>query len=205
MTMTEPNAIAPRKSRRLGVTAAACTIFVAGMVGMAFAASPLYRIFCQLTGYGGTTQQAERAPVQPIAREMTVRFDTNVSDELGWEFRPSERAVKLKVGEVGEATFTVENQTAAPATAVAAFNVTPGEVGLYFNKISCFCFTDQTLAPGEKRELKVIFFVDPAIARDHELDAVDTLTLSYSFYPAASQAPVKPVANAGDKAEGNAL
>jgi cytochrome c oxidase assembly protein subunit 11 len=192
--MDRENPPATRKVRRAGLTAAACAIFVAGMVGMAFAAVPLYKIFCQLTGYGGTTQQAERAPSATLARELTIRFDANISNSLGWSFRPEKHAISVKVGEVAQVDFIAENRSGTANTGVAAFNVAPGEVGAYFNKISCFCFTAQTLAAGEARKLPVVFFVDPAIAKDHELDSVDTVTLSYSFYPAAEPAPAKPLA-----------
>jgi cytochrome c oxidase assembly protein subunit 11 len=172
-----------RRKPRLGLTATACAVFVAGMVGMAFAAVPLYQIFCQVTGYGGTTQRASSAP-QAIDRPVTVRFDSNIANGLGWSFRPLTRQVRLKVGEVGQAVFVAANRTDRRTSGTAAFNVSPLEAGVYFNKIACFCFSDQALAPGESAELPVTFFVDPAIAGDKELDGVYTITLSYTFYPA---------------------
>lgn len=187
-----------RKSARkasLGLTAAACAVFVAGMVGVSFAAVPLYRIFCALTGYAGTTQQATRAPDATLDRIIKIRFDANIGNGLGWSFRPVERQVRVKVGAVAEVSFVAENRGATRTTATAAFNVTPLEVGAYFNKTACFCFTDQTLGPGEKVILPVVFFVDPSIAEDRNLDVVDTITLSYTFYPADSQ-PTRPVAAA---------
>lgn len=170
---------------RIALTAAACAVFVAGMVGMAFAAVPLYRLFCQITGLAGTTQRADTAPAAAIDREVMVRFDANVGNGLGWGFRPLTRSVELKVGAVGEAVFVVENRTDQPTTGTAVFNVTPLEVGTYFNKIACFCFDEQTLKPGERLEMPVTFFVDPAIADDPDLDHVRTITLSYTFYPVA--------------------
>jgi cytochrome c oxidase assembly protein subunit 11 len=187
----------PRQRSRIAMTAAFCVVFVAGMVGMAYAAVPLYRIFCALTGYGGTTQRAKVAPSATVARTVTVRFDTNIGNGLGWSFRPEIRQVTVKLGEPAEVAFLAENRTAAKSSAVAAFNVTPGEAGAYFDKISCFCFKAQTLNAGESVRLPVVFFVDPAMVNDHDLDGVDTITLSYTFFPAApEQAPAKPVAEA---------
>jgi cytochrome c oxidase assembly protein subunit 11 len=168
---------------KIGLTAAACAVFVAAMVGMAFASVPLYRLFCQVTGLSGTTQQSDSAPAATIDREVDIRFDANVGNGLGWGFRPLTRSVEIKVGEVGEAVFTAENRTNRPVTAAAVFNVTPLEAGAYFNKISCFCFKAQTLQPGQSIEMPVTFFVDPAIADDPDLDHVRTITLSYTFYP----------------------
>jgi cytochrome c oxidase assembly protein subunit 11 len=168
------------------LTAAACAVFVAAMVGMAFAAVPFYRLFCQITGLAGTTQRADAAPEAAIARDVSVRFDANVGNGLGWSFRPLTRSVEIKVGEVGEAVFVAENRTGQPTTGTAVFNVTPLEAGAYFNKIACFCFDEQTLEPGERLEMPVTFFVDPAIAEDGDMDSVRTITLSYTFYPVVS-------------------
>jgi cytochrome c oxidase assembly protein subunit 11 len=174
----------------LGLTAAVCAVFVAGMLGMSFAAVPLYRIFCQVTGFGGTTQRAEAAPAGTLDRTVTVRLDGNVSNGLGWSFRPVDRAVRVKLGEVGVATFVAENRGGRATTGTAAFNVTPEVVGAYFNKIACFCFTEQTLAPGESTEMAVSFFVDPAFADDPDLRATATVTLSYTWFPAAPSSPL---------------
>jgi cytochrome c oxidase assembly protein subunit 11 len=181
--------------RRIGLTAAACVVFIAGMVGMSFAAVPLYAIFCQVTGLGGTTQRADAAPDAVADRSIQVRFDANVGNGLGWSFRPLTRAVQVKMGEVGEAIFVAENRTDRPVTGAAVFNVTPLEVGAYFNKIACFCFSDQTLTPGESTDMPVTFFVDPAMAKDINLKNINTITLSYTFYP--STTPPRPVAAAG--------
>lgn len=195
---------APRPTARtIGLTAAACAVFVAGMVGVTFASAPLYRIFCQVTGYAGTTQKAERAPGTRLDRTVTVRFDANVGNGLGWSFRPLTREVSVRLGEVGTATFVAENRMPTTVTGSAAFNVTPGEVGLYFNKIACFCFTEQTLAPGERVEMPVTFFVDPALAADPDLGGTNTITLSYTFYPAT--APARPVAAAAGAKASDAL
>ncbi len=179
------------------MTAAFCAVFVAGMVGMAFASVPLYRIFCSLTGYGGTTQRAKAAPQATLARTVIVRFDANVANGLGWSFRPEVRQVIVKLGEPAEVAFLAENRTAAKSSGLAAFNVTPGEAGAYFDKIACFCFSAQTLKAGESVRMPVVFFVDPLMVNDHDLDGVDTITLSYTFFPAAAgEVPAKPVADA---------
>jgi cytochrome c oxidase assembly protein subunit 11 len=189
---------------RLGLTAAICVVFVAGMVGMSFAAVPLYRVFCQVTGFGGTTQRATDAPTRILEREVTVRFDGNVANGLGWSFRPLQRQITLRAGEVAEVAFLAENRTDAPTTGTASFNVTPNAAGVYFNKLACFCFTEQSLAAGQSVDMPVQFFVDPAIAEDHELDYVNTITLSYTFYPVA-EPRAEPVAAAGADGGANAL
>ena len=181
-----------RPERSIGLTAAACAVFVAGMVGMSFAAVPLYAMFCQVTGYGGTTQRADAAPEATLDRTITVRFDANVGNGLGWSFRPAAREVRVKLGEIGEVAYLAENRTRGVTTGSAVVNVAPGEAGVYFNKIACFCFTEQTLAAGERVEMPVTFFVDPAIADDPDLAGINTITLSYTFYPAA--APARPLA-----------
>lgn len=194
---------ARRPHRNIGLTAAACAVFVAGMVGITFASAPLYAVFCQVTGYGGTTQRADAAPDAILDRVVTVRFDANVGNGLGWSFRPAVREVKVKLGEIGEVVYLAENRMRTAATGSAVFNVAPGEAGVYFNKIACFCFTEQTLAAGERVEMPVTFFVDPAIVDDPDLAGTNTITLSYTFYPAAQ--PAKPLAAASADAAANAL
>jgi cytochrome c oxidase assembly protein subunit 11 len=184
-----------QSSSRAGLTAAICVVFVAGMVGMSFAAVPLYSIFCQVTGFGGTTQRADAAPERALDREITVRFDGNIANGLGWSFRPRERHIRLRIGDVAEIAFIAQNRGGATSTGTAAFNVTPLAAGAYFNKIACLCFTDQTLEPGEEVEMPVRFFVDPAIAEDSELDYIDAITLSYTFFPTDNPEP-KPLAAA---------
>ncbi len=158
---------------------------VVAMVGMAYAAVPLYDLFCRTTGYGGTTQRSETGADRIIDREIVVRFDANVSG-LPWEFRPVQPQVQLKAGETGIATFVAVNRSDVATAGSATFNVTPDAAGAYFNKIECFCFTRQDLEPGASVEMGVQFFVDPAIAEDGDLDATRTITLSYSFFPVAS-------------------
>jgi cytochrome c oxidase assembly protein subunit 11 len=187
-----------RKRRTAAATALICMAVVAGMVGLSFAAVPLYSLFCQVTGFGGTTQRADGPADRVLDRQVTVRFDANTGNGLDWRFRPVTRQVTLRVGETGEAVFRAENVSDVPLTGTATFNVTPEQVGIYFTKIACFCFTEQTLQPGEVLDMPVVFYVDPAIAEDAELDYVRTITLSYTFFPAERRAPA-PLAALGAK------
>jgi cytochrome c oxidase assembly protein subunit 11 len=154
------------------------------MVGLAYASVPLYRMFCQVTGFGGTTQRAEAAPEKTVERRMTILFDANTAGSLPWTFEPVQRSLEVKVGEENFAYYRATNNSDHVVTGSAVFNVTPDTAGAYFNKIQCFCFTKQTLKAGESIELPVSFFVDPAIVEDYGLDNVNTITLSYTFYPA---------------------
>lgn len=158
---------------------------VAGMVGMAYAAVPLYNIFCQVTGYGGTTQVATSNPKGTIDREMTTRFDATVSAGLPITVRPAAH-VTDPIGNAHTVTYIATNNSDQELTTTASFNVTPDLAGVYFNKIECFCFTEQTLAPGETVEMPVTFFIDPDIDDKAELDTVKEITLSYTFYPSES-------------------
>jgi cytochrome c oxidase assembly protein subunit 11 len=164
------------------IVAAICGCVVALMVGASFAAVPFYNWFCRQTGYGGTTQVAEKAPDHVLAREIGVRFDSNVSPGLPWKFEPEQTEIKLHIGEVATVHYKVTNLAARQITGQAGYNVSPPQVGAYFNKINCFCFTAQTLAPGETRDMTVVFYVDPSIAKDSDQDGLDTITLSYTFY-----------------------
>lgn len=155
---------------------------VAFMVGAAYAAVPIYALFCKLTGLDGTTQVATDNPKGIIAREMTVRFDSNVDAGLPWQITPA-RPVTGRIGQVETVVFVAHNSSDSPVTGQAVFNVTPETTGIYFNKIECFCFTQQTLQPGETVEMPVTFFVDPDIAQNTDLDTVRDITLSYTFYP----------------------
>ena len=153
-----------------------------GMVGLAFAAVPLYRLFCQVTGFGGTTQVAESPPAEVGQRLFKVRFNADVNRDLPWRFWPEQREVTLRVGEPGLVFYGAENLSARTVSGVATFNVTPLKAGQYFNKVQCFCFDEQKLAPGETARLGVSFFVDPAILEDRNLDEVTAITLSYTFF-----------------------
>jgi len=187
----------PKKLRRDVVIAVACGALVAGMVGASFAAIPLYKIFCQVTGFAGTTQVARTAPKHELGRELTIRFDSNVAPGLPWKFVPEQNEIKLHIGEVATVRYKVINEAARSITAQASYNVTPTTVGAYFDKINCFCFTEQTLKPGETREMTVVFYVDPKIVDDRDQDPLNTITLSYTFYrlPDAE----RPVAEAPEK------
>ena len=170
------------KNKRTALYAASLAIF---MTGMAFASVPLYDLFCRVTGFGGTTQRADAAPVgQDLsnAAEMTVRFDASVNRDLPWKFSTPTKPVKLRVGESALAFYAVENLSDEPIVGTATFNVSPPAAGYYFSKIECFCFTKQVLQPGEKAELPVTFFIDPEITEDSEMSGVTTITLSYTFF-----------------------
>ncbi len=175
---------------------------VCAMVGLSFASVPLYRIFCQVTGFGGTTQVSESAPAEIGERVFKVRFNADVNQDIPWRFRPLAREVSLKVGAPGLAFYRAENLSTRPVTGTASFNVTPLKVGAYFNKVACFCFEEQRLAPGETAELGVSFFVDPAILEDPNLDEVTTITLSYTFFRAPD---AKDVAEAAPKQSARTL
>ena len=182
-----------RSLRRDVIVAASCGAFVAMMVGAAYASVPLYSWFCKTTGFGGTTQVAERAPDQILGRELTIRFDSNVAPGLPWRFEPE---VKVRIGEVTTVHYKVINQAAREITAQASYNVSPPQVGGYFNKINCFCFTQQTLKAGETREMAVVFYIDPEIVKDRDQNDLNTITLSYTFYRQREDA--RPVAEAPD-------
>lgn len=155
---------------------------VALMVGLSFAAVPLYRIFCQVTGYAGTTQRAEAPSAAVTDRDMTVRFDASMSSDLNWSFKPVERKVTLKIGENRLAFYRAANLSDEKLTGTATFNVTPEIAGSYFVKIDCFCFTEQTLQPHQEVDMPVSFYVDPAILDDPDASRIEEITLSYTFF-----------------------
>jgi len=179
----------PVRARDLWV-AGACGVFVAAMVGMAYAAVPLYDWFCRTTGFGGTTQVATSAPAEIGDRMVTVRFDANVGGGLPWSFEAEQTSMKVRLGEVVTVHYRVRNLSARETTGLPTYNVTPPTVGAYFNKINCFCFSEQKLAPGESRELAVVFYVDPALAKDEETALVKSITLSYTAYPVREERPL---------------
>jgi cytochrome c oxidase assembly protein subunit 11 len=185
-----------QKLRRDLIVAGSCGVFAAMMVGAAYAAVPLYNWFCRTTGFGGTPQIAEKAPDHVLDRTIRVRFDSNVTPGLPWVFRPEQSEVRVRIGEVVTVHYSVINQAARATTGQASYNVSPPTVGAYFNKINCFCFTEQRMAPGEKRDMAVVFYVDPELVKDREQDRLDAITLSYTFYPLRDQpAPVADAAN----------
>ena len=154
------------------------------MLGLAFASVPLYRVFCQVTGYGGTTQRAEIAPGADVAEgQIGVRFDANVDSKLPWKFEPEQERVRVIPGARTKIFYRATNMTARPTTGQAVFNVTPISVGKYFSKIECFCFTEQTLKGGQTVDMPVVFFVDPKVREDSDTKDIDEITLSYTFYP----------------------
>lgn len=167
-----------------------CLVFVCGMVGMAYASVPLYRLFCQVTGYNGTTQRVEQYSDVILDKTMKVTFDSNTSNGLNWDFRPVDRQVEPRIGETIQVNFKATNRSPVATTGTAVFNVTPMEAGAYFNKVQCFCFTETTLQPGETLEMPVVFFIDPEIVKARETKNIHTLTLSYTFYPSKTEKPV---------------
>lgn len=173
----------PRRSRRNGMVALACGAFVAGMVGAAYAAVPLYDWFCRTTGFGGTTQVATAAPDNVLERTLTVRFDGNVTGGLPWRFEPETPTITVRIGEPHTVYYKVTNEAARETVGQASYNVTPPRIGSYFSKLNCFCFTEQRMKPGETREMAVVFYVEPSLAKDAEQDTLNTITLSYTFFP----------------------
>jgi cytochrome c oxidase assembly protein subunit 11 len=186
-------------NRRNLTTSVLLAAVVLGMVGLSFASVPLYRLFCQATGFGGTTQRAAAAPGRVADAVVTVRFDAATAADLGWDFRPLENAVQVHPGEQREVFFRAVNRTPETVTGSATYNVTPAKTGIYFDKLQCFCFNAQQLGPGESRDMGVVFFVDPDLLTDPGTSDVRTITLSYTMFRAPqSDAPAeKPNAAAG--------
>ena len=189
----------PAPARRNSRTLLFLVLLVAGMTGLAYASVPLYRLFCQVTGYGGTTQRAD-APAGPAAgpvagKPLEVRFDATVNPELHWSFRPAAQSMRLATGENALAHYVAENLGPEAVTGTATFNVTPARAGLYFNKVECFCFTEQVLLPGQRVDMPVSFFIDPEIASDPDLGDLATITLSYTFFRADDQSGAREAAD----------
>ena len=162
-------------------------LIVGGMLGLSYAAVPLYEAFCRATGFGGTPLIAQSDDHPVIARTMVVRFDSNTDPGLPWRFEPEQRSVTVHLGEQKLVYFRATNKSDHAIVGHAAFNVSPGDVARYFDKIQCFCFTEQKLEPGESVEMPVTFFVSPDLAKDQEFNYVDQITLSYTFYRAVDQ------------------
>ncbi len=186
-TKTEPS------RRRDIAVAGACGVFVGAMVAMSYAAVPLYDWFCRATGFNGTTQVATAAPGRVLDRTVTVRFDANVGAGLPWRFAPEKNSIEVKLGEVVTVDYIVTNLAARETLGVAAYNVAPLNYGAYFQKINCFCFNEQRMKAGETRHMSVVFYVDPDMAKDPDVQMRDTITLSYTFYP--QREPQRPVAD----------
>lgn len=186
MTIRGPDAARQAsRHRRVGL---ACAALVAAMVGLSFAAVPMYRLYCQVTGFNGTTQRAAKPSEHTIDRIVTIRFDANVGPGLKWEFVPLQPTIDVKVGENALVFFKATNLSDRVVTGTSTFNVTPELAGGYFNKVQCFCFTEQRLEPGESIEMPVSFFIDPAIDKDSDAGGVKLITLSYTFYPVPEKA-----------------
>jgi cytochrome c oxidase assembly protein subunit 11 len=188
--------LAELRRRHLRV-ALACGAFVAGMVGMSFAAVPLYNWLCRTTGFDGTPLIARIAPAQPIARKIMVRFDANTAPGLSWSFVPVQRDAEIKVGETLLVHYAAQNTGAQETVGTATYNVSPPVAAAYFNKLECFCFTEQRLGSGERAEFPVVFFIDPAIDQEKELAGIREITLSYTFFPVRKQP--EPLAAVGGK------
>jgi cytochrome c oxidase assembly protein subunit 11 len=176
-----PNDLGRKNSRALLMILA----IVACMIGLSFASVPLYKVFCRATGFGGTTQVSNKAPSADkiLNRTVNVKFNADVGRNLVWDFHPDQRQVKIRLGQQGLVTFTARNRDRVPVTAVAVYNVTPPKAGKYFHKIQCFCFGEQSLKAREKAVYPVIFFIDPAMNKDPNMQDVGTITLSYTFFP----------------------
>lgn len=199
--MAEQAAVHAGPARRNGRTLLVLVLLVAGMTGLAYASVPLYRLFCQVTGYGGTTQRADAFAGPGGGQALRVRFDATVNPELDWSFRPAERSVQLTTGENAIAYYVAENLGREAVTGTATFNVTPDRAGLYFTKVECFCFTEQVLLPGQRVDMPVSFYIDPEIADDPDLADLATITLSYTFFRAEDQSAAHEVAGRSDQRE----
>lgn len=194
---TAPSKDLARRNARIAIF---CAIGLFGMVGAAYAAVPLYRAFCQMTGFDGTIRKAETAPTKVLDRKLLIRFDANVRD-LPWSFKPSQVTQEVKIGATGLAFYKVTNNGRQPITGRASYNVVPEAAGAYFQKLECFCFNDQTIQPGQTVEFPVVYFVDPQFATDFETKGKTEVTLSYTFFPVESQqanasAPASPLGGA---------
>lgn len=187
--------------RRHSILALSLVGLVAGMVGLSFASVPLYRVFCQVTGYGGVPQRAEKAPGEVLDRTVTIRFDGNVDRSLPWTFAPAQQTMDVKIGETALAFFKASNNSSVPVSGRAIFNVSPELAGRYFTKIECFCFKQQTLAAGQTVDMPVTFFVDPKFVDDEDTKDISEITLSYTFY--RSDEPNPPAAAAAPEGEGS--
>jgi cytochrome c oxidase assembly protein subunit 11 len=179
-----------RRNARIGIY---CAIGLFGMVGAAYASVPLYRAFCQLTGFDGTVRKAEAAPAKVLDRKLLIRFDANVRD-LPWAFKPSQVTQEVKIGATGLAFYKVTNNGKTPITGRASYNVVPESAGAYFQKLECFCFNDQTIQPGQTVEFPVVYFVDPEFATDFETKGKQEVTLSYTFFPVETEQATAPKA-----------
>jgi cytochrome c oxidase assembly protein subunit 11 len=176
--------------RKMQRTALACVGVVVGMVGLAYASVPLYSLFCKVTGFDGTPVVRDSNGSEVLDRTIAVRFDANVSPGLTWRFAPETPEVKVKLGETTTVYYKVTNTGDRPSTGIATYNVQPDLAGTYFSKLECFCFTEQTLQPGESQESAVVFYVDPRILQDSDVKDLTSITLSYTYFPSKGGKPV---------------
>ena len=189
--MTVPQGSAEQSgtvAKRHYTVAVTCAFVVLSMIGLSFAAVPLYRLYCQATGFAGTTQKAEKPSDVVLDRTITLHFDANVARDLTWHFEPVQRTIDVKIGENVLAFYRATNTSDRPLTGTAVFNVTPEAAGIHFNKVECFCFTEQRLEPGQSVDMPVSFFVDPAIVDDEDANNLLELTLSYTFFRSEASA-----------------
>jgi len=184
---TRPVSEQPDAMRR---TALICAGVVMGMTGLSFAAVPLYDMFCKATGFGGTPMVGTAGASQILDRTMSVRFDANVAPGLGWAFEPESPEIRLRVGETKTVFYKITNRSPRASTGIATYNIAPNNAAAYFVKIQCFCFTEHTLQPGETLEAPVVFYIDPEIVGNRDLNGVNSLTLSYTYFPAKAGQPV---------------
>ena len=201
MSPTGPSDLLKRRHLRLGLL---CAVFALGMVGAAFAAVPIYRAFCQLTGFDGTVRKASAAPTVQLDRTLRISFDTNVRD-MPWTFEAEKPRVEVKIGATGMAFFKVTNNSDRPVTGRAVYNVVPEQAGAYFQKLECFCFTEQTLQPRQTMEFPMIFFIDPGFVKDRDTQKFTDIALSYTFFPAESAKAQTKAVKAGGPGPGAAL
>ncbi|HEY2752126.1 cytochrome c oxidase assembly protein [Phenylobacterium sp.] len=202
MSQTGPSDLRPKaRLGRNGGVALICGAVIVGMVGAAYASVPLYRAFCQVTGYGGTVRKAETKPATVLDQTLEIHFDTNVRG-LPWDFASEQTSQTVKIGETSVATFKVTNHADHPVTARAVFNVSPDQAAVYFRKLSCFCFSDQTVAAGATVEMPVLYFIDPKYAQDFETKNGKVVTLSYTFFPATDVKPQTATAAATPRRAG---
>lgn len=183
MTVENKTSQGTERSRANARLAIFCGAFFFGMIGVAYASVPLYKLFCQVTGYGGTTQRVEQASERILDKTIKVRFDANTGASMPWRFQPKQRQVEIRIGETTQIAYEATNRSSTPVTGTATFNVTPQAAGAFFNKVECFCFTETTLQPGETLDMPVIFFIDPDVVNSKELKDISTITLSYTFFP----------------------
>jgi cytochrome c oxidase assembly protein subunit 11 len=186
-------------TRNIRLTATACVGVAVGMIGLAYASVPLYDLFCKVTGFDGTPVTATSNTSQTVDRAVAVRLDSNVAPGLNWRFSPETPEVKVRLGETTTVLYKVTNTGDKPTTGIATYNVQPDLAGSYFTKLECFCFTEQTLKPGETLESAVVFYVDPRIAQDPDVKDIGSITLSYTYFPSKGGKPVAQAAASSSK------